>query len=398
MTQTRFNALPYKAARQWLRDQGHKISDNAKLSDLREIYELCHADADADTDTSEAPEAETAEFDDYDPFQDDEPTDAPAPAIEAKLPPTTTQNPAEMLATALQAMMQPQPAPLDEAHIIELIREHAQGPKPLSVQVAKLPKVDIAPQHHKFPLLLVCLANGVHVMLTGEAGSGKTTAAHQAATALNRQFFAQSFCATTSKADLQGYLNASGAYVETNFRRAYESGAVFCADEFDAGNPNTNAVINAALANGTAGFPDGMIERHPNFAVVAAANTYGKGASARYVGRNKLDAATLDRFATIQWDTDEALEASLIGIQQPQTPFDLGQGGIVEGPKWLEICRKARQKAEDIKAEIIISPRAVQAGARLSAAGVGKAHLAEMFIYRGCDALTREKLAPAIAA
>jgi cobaltochelatase CobS len=299
---------------------------------------------------------------------------------------------AAQLAQAFSTLFTPQKAQLDENRVIELVHEHAPAPATVKIQIAQMPEIEIGRQHHKFPLLMACLLNGVHVMLTGEAGSGKTTAAENAAEVLGLDFYAQSFCATTSKADLQGYMNATGEYVETNFRRAFQQGAIFCADEFDAGNPNTNAVINQALANSTAGFPDGMTQRHQNFTVVACANTFGKGANSKYVGRNRLDAATLDRFASIRWDIDESLEASFLGIQTEPTPFNLASGGQIEAGKWLEICRSARVAADKIGAEILVSPRAVTAGARLSAAGVGKDHLMEMFIFRGADEMTRTKL------
>ena len=50
-----------------------------------------------------------------------------------------------------------------------------------------------------------------------------------------------------------------------------------------------------------------------NFRLVAAGNTYGTGADAQYVGRNELDAATLDRFVVVRWNYDQELESRIIG-------------------------------------------------------------------------------------
>jgi hypothetical protein len=57
-----------------------------------------------------------------------------------------------------------------------------------------------------------------------------------------------------------------------------------------------------------------FIKRHKTFRLVLAANTWGTGATRQYVGRNQLDASTLDRFclATIFVTYDESLESSLV--------------------------------------------------------------------------------------
>ena len=67
----------------------------------------------------------------------------------------------------------------------------------------------------------------------------------------------------------------------------------------------------SALANGYMAFPHETIDRHPDFRIIAAANTWGKGADLQYVGRNALDAATLDRFDNIFFDYDRKLEECL---------------------------------------------------------------------------------------
>ena len=53
--------------------------------------------------------------------------------------------------------------------------------------------------------------------------------------------------------------------------------------------------------------------RHPDFICIAAANTWGLGATNDYVGILKLDAAFLDRFVQIFWDVDEGLEMVTVG-------------------------------------------------------------------------------------
>ena len=110
---------------------------------------------------------------------------------------------------------------------------------------------------------------------------------------------------------ITGYMDATGDYVRTAFRNAFEHGGVFLFDEVDNGNANALGVVNSALANGSMAFPDGMVKRHPDFLCVASANTYGRGADRQYVGRQALDAAFMDRFEVIHVDYDEALEEAL---------------------------------------------------------------------------------------
>ena len=85
-------------------------------------------------------------------------------------------------------------------------------------------------------------------------------------------------------------------------------------DEVDCGNPNVLCVLNAALANKKMLFPGQkkMIKCHKNFRVIACGNTWGNGKCGDYAGRNRLDAATLDRFVGIEVDVDEKMLKKLV--------------------------------------------------------------------------------------
>ena len=210
--------------------------------------------------------------------------------------------------------------------------------------------------HESFDLLLRVVATGAPTMLVGSAGTGKSHAAELAATSLGLPFFAMSVGAQTSKSDLIGYMDATQNYVRTVFREAYEHGGLFLLDEIDAGNSNVLIQLNAALANGYMSFPDGMIRKHKDFRFIASANTFGLGASRQYVGRNQLDAATLDRFTIITWDIDNRLEEHLaVGWH---------------GRPWLELVRFVRNYVSEQELRIVISPRATQRGALLLESGV----------------------------
>lgn len=211
-------------------------------------------------------------------------------------------------------------------------------------------------QHHNFETLIHIVHAGQPVMLVGPAGTGKSHAAEQAASVLGLDFFAMSVGAQTSKSDLIGYMDAMKNYVSTPFRKAYENGGLFLLDEIDAGNSNVLIQLNAALANGYMSFPDEMVRRHENFRFVASANTFGLGANRQYVGRNQLDAATLDRFVTLQWDIDANVEESLA----------VGR----HGSSWLGVVRMVRDYVEQRELRVVVSPRATQRGAKLLAAGL----------------------------
>lgn len=168
-------------------------------------------------------------------------------------------------------------------------------------------------KHMQLPSLINMVCAGLNVMLTGSAGSGKTHASAQVAEALGLKFYALSVGAQTSKSDIVGFIDAGGTYRTTPFRQAYEKGGVFVMDEIDAGNSNVLIQINSALSNGICSFPDKQVKAHKDFHFIATANTYGKGESMKYVGRNRLDAATLDRFTIIHWNIDEKVERAIAG-------------------------------------------------------------------------------------
>lgn len=168
------------------------------------------------------------------------------------------------------------------------------------------------PMHEMTEEVLAYIGARMSLLLVGPAGSGKTHIAISCAKMLALPYYSISVNEQTSKSDFLGYKDAMGELVKTNFRNAYENGGVFIIDEIDAGNPNILTVVNSALSNDTCPFPDGMIARHPEFICVCTANTFGEGESLQYIGRNILDAATRDRFASLYIGYSNTLEEILI--------------------------------------------------------------------------------------
>lgn len=205
-------------------------------------------------------------------------------------------------------------------------------------------------------------ANGRHpnIMIKGETGSGKSHGVHQASVALGKGFHTNG--AIDMDHQLIGFRDAGGTYHTTPFREAFAKPDVYLFDEIDSSGNSPLLALAGALANGGHAFPDMFVERHPDSVIVAAGNTWGHGATADFVGRNKLDAAIRSRFPVrIQWDIDESLERNISG-----------------NVDWTCRVQKARAKARAAGLKVVIDPRMSQAGAALIASGFTMQQAAEM--------------------
>lgn len=255
------------------------------------------------------------------------------------------------------------------AMVSELLSTH----RPVAVAVGDSPAVKFDLMHKDFEDVLLMVVCGVSPFLVGPAGSGKTTLVEQIAKALNRKFYMAA--RVTSEYKLIGFVDAQGHAVRTQFREAYEHGGVFLFDEVDASDADAMTAFNAALANGFGDFPDGMIHRHEDFVAIAAGNTFGRGADRQYVGRNQLDAATLDRFQVYEVTYDEVLELKLAG-----------------NAPWTRYVQAIRAGVEAQKVRHVVSPRASIAGAKLLAGGMALSKVIESTIWKGLDAASKARV------
>lgn len=198
-----------------------------------------------------------------------------------------------------------------------------QAPKIKRIVVTGRAEVDLGEEHvhEAFDTLLKLAGLRHNILLVGPAGTGKTFLGHQLARALNLPFASVSCTAGMSESQLLGWLlpTAEGGrfeYVMSDFVRLYENGGVFLLDEVDASDANLLTLINQALANGGFNIPqrfgNSYVKRHPDFVCIAAANTFGTGADMMYAGRERLDAATLDRFEMVPVGYDAKLEAATV--------------------------------------------------------------------------------------
>ena len=195
--------------------------------------------------------------------------------------------------------------------------------------------------HENFEHLLKMVGAGINVALVGEAGSGKSTAAEQCARALGLDFYPVSFHAKMTSTDLRGYMDAKGDYNESAMYRAFKRGGLLCLDEFDRSNTEVVVSLNNLLAGASYLFPNNeLVKKHEDFRVVACQNTTGSGGSKQYAAAQRQDASTLNRFVTIPWDIDNAMERKVAG----DTPI-------------TTIVQTLRSKAKELGMDVVISPR-----------------------------------------
>jgi hypothetical protein len=258
-------------------------------------------------------------------------------------------------------------------------------------------------QHAYFEALLRIVKARRNSWLCGPAGSGKTTSAHEVATLLGLKFYAKSVGPQVTESSLIGYTDANGKTVRTQLRESFEHGGVFLLDEVDAASPAVLVVINALLANGVASFPDAVVEKHSDFVLIAGANTIGLGADRQYVGRQQIDAATLDRFVLLDWPYDPRIEAAAAGVDVSAvsksscpSPFRF------EGESGAEArCFEYVQKVVAIRnavatfgkaVRVIVSPRASINGTALIRQGFSINDALNLCVWKGLDTDTRKKI------
>ncbi len=161
-----------------------------------------------------------------------------------------------------------------------------------------------------------------NILLVGPAGCGKTYLGELVAKSLGLDFGSLSCTAGMSENHLLGrgvpnITKGNNVFQGTRFLELYEDGGLFLLDELDSADPNLLLSINSAIANRYCNVPnrpsESRAEQHPDFVLIATANTFGRGATRVYAGRNQLDEATLDRFriGTVECDYDPIVEASV---------------------------------------------------------------------------------------
>ena len=242
-------------------------------------------------------------------------------------------------------------------------------------------------RHYKTDDLLETLRATGLAYLVGPAGTGKSTLAMDACAELfcvpkddfkfNEHFAQISFSPDTTSGEMVGRCDINGVFHRSEVVRVFAEGGLILFDEIDNADASMLVKLNTAIANGTFATPEGLVRRNKNTVIVCTANTYGTGPDAMYVGRTRLDAATLDRFvcSTIEVDYDVKLEKKLSYFLP------------AEKRKWLEnFVKKVRTEIKEKHFRRLCSTRFVINAIRWFNQGKDSSFIRDRFLIGWTDA------------
>ena len=279
---------------------------------------------------------------------------------------------------------------LDEKGVRAVVDKYiAENPlaTPFKVEVSapNSEPVTIENAHESLPKLLYLVSKRHHTLLfdgpNGGPGSGKTTMSFQVAEALKLKCGYISLNPQTTASRLDGFIDATGVFRDTVFYQCYTEGGVFVLEEIDHAGGTILTSMNAAIENGHAAFPNGMKPRHPDFVLIATANTNGLGANLNHPERKPLDAATRDRFTFLPINYDERLERTIALSINPKAA------------KWVNWVQQTRAFAKSHKIRLIATPRATFRAAEYSKDDTfTTSEIADLVIFKGMDTAIRTQV------
>ncbi len=242
-------------------------------------------------------------------------------------------------------------------------------------------------KHYKTDELIETLKTTGIAYLVGPAGTGKSTLAMDACVKLYgvpkddwkfKEHFAQiSFSPDTTSGEMVGRCDINGLFHKSEVVRVFGEGGLILFDEIDNADASMLVKLNTALANGHFSTPEGLVRRHKDTMIVCTANTYGTGPDAMYVGRSRLDAATLDRFvlSTIEVDYDTKLEKKIMAA----VPNDADRA-------WLaDFVKRVRKVIRDKHFRRLCSTRFVIAAVKWFKAGHNQSWIQDKFLLGWSD-------------
>jgi cobaltochelatase CobS len=347
-----------------------------------------------------AAEEETEPEDGPDTDEDEEdeeeapaPASAPAPSAAPAPAPAPSGDAAALIAQALALVSAAASKAVDEQKVRDIVAEAvaealrgASRTETVDLEVVvRRPDgstVKVSKAHPMLPRLIRRIKNRRHSYVYGLPGSGKTSGGVQAADLCGMRHAVIALSQTTTASQLFGFIDASSGYRPTILRDFFEHGGVLILDEFDNVGGNVATLLNGLLENGLGSFPDGMIERHKDFVVVATGNTNLRGANRNHSARTSLDLATVKRFGFLEWQYDEALESAIV------TDVD-----EVNAPAILSWVRKVRAIITRDKIDMLLAgPREALNIAKDLMTGETFEDAAESWVWCGLDAPTRDRI------
>ena len=179
---------------------------------------------------------------------------------------------------------------------------------------------DVETPHEMFGYALVLVESGQPVMAIGPAGTGKSYLAKQIADYLEMEYSEAPMTPGAQRGDLLGRhtISQETPFIPAMFAERYAGGGLFNFEEIDAADAGMLLVTNNAIESDTLYNPINGEEytKHDTFRLWSNANTFALGANRSYTGREKLDAATIDRWRMGRFlmHVSPAIEESILGI------------------------------------------------------------------------------------
>lgn len=184
---------------------------------------------------------------------------------------------------------------------------------------------------------------GDGLLISGSTGCGKTSVIEQVCARLN--YPTQSFTCggSTEFMDLVGQwvmVKGDTVWMDGCLTKAMQEGHVLILNEIDLVDPAELANMNAIMEGSPLVISqlDGkVIYPHPNFRLVATANSNGTGSDGLYVGVQRQNMAFMDRFNVIKVDYPEAdIEMQILEKMTPNIPKAIRK-------KMVELANKVRK-------------------------------------------------------
>ena len=182
------------------------------------------------------------------------------------------------------------------------------------------------------------------LMLTGPTGCGKSSLVREYCARLNIPFYETSANARTEFETFLGkwvIIEGNFHWVDGPLVQAFRDGGVFVINEIDTMNPDELTGFNGILDGSTLCLreKDGeIIQRHPNFKMIATGNSAGVGDdTGLYGGVKTMNMAFMDRFLVTQVDYMD-LEDELKILQAIAPDFD-----------WDDVLREMLAVAHDVR-------------------------------------------------
>jgi hypothetical protein len=255
-----------------------------------------------------------------------------------------------------------------------------------SIEIKRIdePTLTIDNVHRQFKEVYELLSAKQNVYIWGAPGAGKSHLGPQIAKVLGVKYHCISLSEQSPEYLIKGFTSpTTGEYVSSVFVDLYDAsneGGLFQFTELDLANDNFRASLNTALENGFMPTDKGMIDRHPNFYVLADGNTAGRGAHPAFPSRIPFDQAFAARFFFLEFTYDWPLARIIT------------QGINPESTCLVDWANNASAWALANGIPVVISPREVYAMAKLRKATSMTSEQIFDGVLRGLDIVSKEKL------